>query len=56
MSGRWRHPNRTQQRQTNIRPRHHKPKNRRLDHIKNNLDEYRAAARYICELVARIEI
>jgi len=56
MSGRWRHPNRTQQRQTSIRPRRYKPEDRRLKHIRENLDDYRAAARYICELVARIEI
>lgn len=56
MSGRWRHPNRAKERRVNIRPRRYKPEAKILRRVEENLEEYRWAARYICELVARIEI
>lgn len=56
MSGRWRHPNRTTERVYNKRPRRYKANTKILRRVEENLEEYRWAARYICELVARIEI
>ena len=55
MSGRWRHPNRTERR-VNRRPRYYKPDTKILRRVEENLDEYRAAARMILDLVARLEI
>jgi hypothetical protein len=58
MSGRWRHPNRTAtiDRTRNLRPRRYKPDTKILRRVEENLDEYRWAARHICELVAKIQI
>ena len=58
MSGRWRHPNRaaTIDKVRNLRPRRYKANTKILRRVEENLDEYRWAARYICELVARMEI
>jgi len=56
MSGRWRHPNRTTDKRFNKRPRRYKPDTKILRRVEKNLDEYRAAARMILDLVARIEI
>ena len=56
MSGRWRHPNRTTERVYNKRPRRYKANTKILRRVEENLDEYRAAARMILDLVARMEI
>ena len=55
MSGRWRHPNRTQ-RETSRRPRYYKAKPKILRRVEGNLDEYRWAARVILEMVKGMEI
>ena len=55
-SGRWRHPNRTTEKVVNRRPRRYKANAKALRRVEGNLDEYRWAARVICELVAKIQI
>jgi hypothetical protein len=55
MSGRWRHPNRTQ-RETSRRPRYYKAKPKIIRRVEENLDEYRQAARVILEMVKGMEI
>jgi len=58
MPARWKKPNRDRAKGKAFsrRPRRYKPDNPRLKHIEANLDDYRKATRYICELVRKIDI